>query len=221
MTNNIKSEQYIETSSSNGISCELCQNVISDPVTLPCLDTFCLACLQSYQFNPTPACPSCQTTFFILPGGLSALRYNKFTTKVITHLRILNINDDDKFCEICDPNHSANQMDSSYVNLAKRYCLECNQKFCFNCLAYHQRMKATSSHNVVELGIKSSEHVEQRPDESRWAWAASAEPEYTDAGACPFHHTEWRLSFFYSLALDEISLPSTLLPQCIERQFPR
>jgi len=127
-------------------SCGLCQKILSDPVTLPCLDSFCLACLESCQFSPTPACPLCQTTFFIPPERLREMPYNKFTEKVLMFHRITNQDVNDKLYDNCCPNRSANEAAAVSSSLVEKYCIECGQKFCSNCLAYHTRMKCTSSH---------------------------------------------------------------------------
>jgi len=158
MNNQLNHEQDVQDRS----SCRLCQKILSDLVTLPCLDSFCWACLESCQFNPTPDCPGCQTSLFIPAKGLGAMPYNKFTEKSLILLRICNQDVNNKLCDICCPKRSANKaaaVNSSLV--AEKYCLECEQKYCTNCLAYHTRMKCTRFHQVVELGIESSRQVQQ------------------------------------------------------------
>jgi len=216
MNNQFKQQQGVQDRS----SCGLCQKVLSDPVTLPCLDSFCLACLESYQFSPTPACPRCQTTFFIPAEGLRAMPYNKFTEKAVMLQRICNQDVNDKLCDICCQNRSANQAAAVSSALAEKYCLECGQKFCTNCLAYHTRMKCTSSHQVVELGIESSHQVQQvRKEKDQYCSTHSTERVLVQCLTCDelvcrlcheqhhsLHSCQWFTEEIKSSSLQEIDV---------------
>jgi len=143
--------------SSDMTQCGLCCKLVTDPITLPCLDSFCAHCLKTLSFDGIPSCPSCQTTFYIPSTGLQDMPYNKFTKKVVEIARISNKNIDDQFCDVCKLNAV---QDSSFVmSLAKKYCRDCHQKYCENCLRYHQLIKATNQHSVVALGQGVGRHL--------------------------------------------------------------
>ena len=57
-------------------------------------------------------------------------------------------------CDLCseenneDPNKTA-----------KWHCIQCGEKLCAQCCIHHKRVKATKSHELIEIGSESNEHL--------------------------------------------------------------
>ncbi|XP_017555498.2 V(D)J recombination-activating protein 1 [Pygocentrus nattereri] len=47
----------------NGVTCQVCEHLLSDPVQSPCLHLFCRTCIQKYSKSLGPQCPSCGILF--------------------------------------------------------------------------------------------------------------------------------------------------------------
>src|SRR5215470_16687824 len=116
-------------------TCGICEQFMTDPVTLPCLDSFCLSCLQSREELLT--CPTCKAELSLPPDTkLDSLPYSRFIKKVVDLERLANRKMNDKLCDVCRLRMSAVDTLPEAVN----YCLECHQKFCSSC---------TFSHNII------------------------------------------------------------------------
>uniref|UniRef100_W5LE49 V(D)J recombination-activating protein 1 n=1 Tax=Astyanax mexicanus TaxID=7994 RepID=W5LE49_ASTMX len=47
----------------NGVTCQVCEHLLSDPVQSPCLHLFCRTCIQKYSQSLGPQCPTCGLLF--------------------------------------------------------------------------------------------------------------------------------------------------------------
>ena len=139
---------------------------MSNPIVLPCLDSFCLECLMIHC-SPTelPNCPACGTASLIPTTNLQNLPFNRFVMKVIELQRIANECLEDEFCEVCSSEKSSACGKAQNVPAVK-YCRDCAQKFCTSCLKYHEAIRSTRKHKVVDLGSESSNTM--RLEEAVW-----------------------------------------------------
>jgi hypothetical protein len=118
--------------------CPKCRSLLNDPKTLPCMDTFCLKCLEDVQHSGEWAigsfCPECRQHFVIPSTGLQSLPVCSFIVKRI-HLRRIESQDGaNKLCEICIETTDG----SSIVSEAAAYCVTCQQKLCTRCWQCHR-----------------------------------------------------------------------------------
>jgi len=145
------------------IECPLCHQGIKDPRTLPCLDSFCLKCLEKNEFDGTftfPFPPSLRSPHPLIIhalcglapaplrcgvckmpyNGVKSLRCGVFIdslTKSITS----TVKDVNKVkCEGCDEEEAATM-----------HCVDCGQNFGATCVLSHRKMKMSSSHQMIPL----------------------------------------------------------------------
>lgn len=138
------------------LKCPVCQDVFTDPVTLPCGHHFCLTCIQAVWETDGPSegplfCPECQ---ILLPSDL-ALQVNSslqsrvrdFTAKTASSPVL---------CDHCIESPS----------VAVRTCLTCDASLCQAHALQHQQRSALREHTVVEvtedpLSLKCREHRDE------------------------------------------------------------
>lgn len=67
--------------------CPICSERFTDPISLPCIHTYCSKCINSYCSDKQPGdqmpCPVCRRKFSIPEGGLSVLPRNFFMEKLV------------------------------------------------------------------------------------------------------------------------------------------
>ncbi|XP_067650822.1 uncharacterized protein [Haliotis asinina] len=144
----------------NHLTCVICTEVYTDPVTLQCNHTFCKSCLLKYTKTQSEAikakfipCPSCrQRTKVTNPGNP--------VEEWVSHLKpshvIQGLMDDfgpgtEGFetgeCSVC-----RNQQKKTP---ATSWCSSCDSFFCYGCLNLHEAMPLSRNHEVVILSESS------------------------------------------------------------------
>ena len=127
--------------------CPVCAEIMVDPKMLPCIHTFCLKCLSRFWKDKMPCdkipCPLCRTEFEIPHGGLEQLQNNIFVQRLID-AQNTQMKDEAAKCDICSCRN--------IVKVAVRFCMECHQNFCDQCLEVHASMSSTKSHQLSSLG---------------------------------------------------------------------
>ncbi|XP_043855897.1 tripartite motif-containing protein 45 isoform X2 [Dromiciops gliroides] len=148
--------------------CPMCMELFKVPRILPCLHTFCTACLeqlepfsvlilrsphsettsegawlwdkQPQQLEPQLSilCPVCDTEVHLPPGGVKALTVDHLA---INEVLLQNLQEDTPgvVCDLC----SDREVDSR--------CLTCKVNLCQFCSQAHRRQKKTASHSVVPM----------------------------------------------------------------------
>ncbi|CAJ1067822.1 E3 ubiquitin-protein ligase TRIM11-like [Xyrichtys novacula] len=146
------------------LKCPVCQDVFTDPVTLPCGHDFCLTCIQTVWETDGPNegplfCPECQ---IFLPPDLvlqenSSLqtRVKDFTAKTSTQSQAAET-PPPILCDHCIETPS----------VAVRTCLTCDASLCRAHALQHQQRSALREHTVVEvmedpLSLKCREHRDE------------------------------------------------------------
>lgn len=114
--------------------CKLCMKSRTGMRILPCSDTFCLKCLESFKIqwdisNNSPKCPTCQVEFKMPQGGLKNLK-KKFIEQ-FTSIRQNRLT-----CANCMKNQAIN------------FCDECSSNYCPTCFELHERVPITSSRKL-------------------------------------------------------------------------
>ena len=140
-------------------SCSKCRQLVTDPTTLPCLDSLCGKCFKevcsSYANNSSSvgACPRCGDQFYLPTSHLQTLPDRGFIDTLVAVKKIANQNPSDNRCYIC------RQLSESAPVTPVSYCTECRQKMCSSCLRPHQMFPATKNHETVDLGVESADRV--------------------------------------------------------------
>jgi len=140
--------------------CCKCRQLLTDPRTLPCLDSLCGKCLRevchSYSDNLAgmAACPRCGDQFN-LPNDTQALPDHGFIDTLVALKKIANENMGNANCDTC----KLLSVGSEAVAAAEYYCIECRQRMCAFCARPHPVCSSTKNHNVVDLGLDSAQKV--------------------------------------------------------------
>ncbi|KAI0221908.1 hypothetical protein LSAT2_026839 [Lamellibrachia satsuma] len=132
------------------LTCRICLEAFSQPRMLPCLHTFCHACLQQCIRTTGPdedsiACPTCRSRTPIPPGGAAGFKANFFVSSLQDALSLGGR----RLCENC-----------SEQQVATARCLDCRDFLCDVCCDAHKRTKLTKRHQVLTMEeLQQGEHT--------------------------------------------------------------
>ena len=143
----------------NLTKCSKCRQLLTDPTTLPCLDSLCAKCFievcDAYRDNTEGVanCPRCGDPF---PANDSeALPDPGFIDTLVALKKIASQNLEDDNCDICKQLAT----NSEPVAAAEYYCIQCRQRMCAGCARPHPVCSASKNHNLVGLGVASAKQV--------------------------------------------------------------
>ena len=135
------------------LTCAVCQELYSIPKTLPCLHTFCAACLKAYgaaraKHRPNNnqklvECPTCRGTTEN-ENGVDGITTNFVYANLVDHLKIhIQLESEEVVrCGKCD---------ESIAAPAIEFCYDCSSPLCDFCLKMHERVKDLQSHKHCSL----------------------------------------------------------------------
>lgn len=138
------------------LKCPICLEIYIDPKYLPCLHTFCRACLQSYITSSFKgktmetktkvefSCPICRTVVH----SPYPVRIEEITNLFPSNRAITSVLDKQKkligkLCDSC--------LSEEVENPAKTWCKVCCAAFCDDCTKYHRKMPISKKHKLVQL----------------------------------------------------------------------
>ena len=142
--------------------CPICCETFREPRVLPCIHTFCLTCLKEYGKDKNPgdgiACPVCRLVSTLPKTGFAGFPKNFFIDKLLEARNASDRRDSTK-CDVC---MCSRKMDGTggEVNIASKYCAECQENMCDPCSQKHLSMKISKLHRMFPLG--------SLPDELQW-----------------------------------------------------
>lgn len=123
--------------------CSICQDVFSEPVSIPCGHSFCFTCITSH-WNDSHAirCPKCQTVF----EGRPELCENSFAKEMSEQIRarrqngVIPMPGKLIFCDVCVGKKTK----------ALKSCLVCLTSYCESHLEPHLRVATLKIHKLIE-----------------------------------------------------------------------
>ncbi|VDH90060.1 Hypothetical predicted protein [Mytilus galloprovincialis] len=136
-------------------TCSICLEKLKSPKSLPCLHTFCELCIGEFILSterraghklksyPCPVCrsvvtptkPKDETSLWA-----SALPHNFLIASLMDQSESTGTKQE---CHMCKKQNKQ--------NLATRWCRECSEAFCDDCLQLHNLMKFSADHRVVKI----------------------------------------------------------------------
>ena len=146
------------------VSCPVCSEIFTDPRHLPCLHSFCLACLKRWHQTSQGTtnrqdlitCPTCRAPTSVPESGdLNDLPTSFYQNGLIDVLAIKECNNTQVTCGNC----GEKSFDSSY-------CFECCIFYCEDCVTAHKKMRSSKNHRVLalkEFNDKDYEDILKRP----------------------------------------------------------
>ena len=162
------------------LTCAVCTELFTEPKTLPCLHTFCAACLQGYgkaraKHRPDNSpkiveCPTCRRTTEN-ENGVDGITTNFVYANLVDHLKIHNKLSEEEvvLCGKCD---------ESIAAPAVAFCYDCSSPLCDFCTKMHERVTNLRSHRYCSL------------KEIKGATEISAKPAIQPVPLCQKHNTE-------------------------------
>ncbi|GFY37314.1 brain tumor protein [Trichonephila inaurata madagascariensis] len=127
--------------------CSLCHEKFTSPKVLPCLHTFCKACLERVQDNCEKLkCPKCEHDCALPPQGVSGL---------LSDYAVINVLESDA---IERPPLSCTGCKTKDTHAVAR-CFNCANYLCPNCVMAHQFMHCFEGHTVIDLKDESMNGV--------------------------------------------------------------
>ena len=134
------------------LTCPVCLDLYTNPKTLPCLHSFCEACIEKLPQDKEGetyylSCPTCRHRTELPGGGAGAfpVAFHINNLKEIYSL-LKKVSDPQEVT--CDNCTAAN---------ATGYCNDCNQLLCTECIGMHKKWARFASHQITSLDeVKSS-----------------------------------------------------------------
>ena len=142
------------------VSCSVCGDIYKEPKQLPCLHSFCLACLnelaRTRAVNGNIQCPLCQRQVAVPQSGtFETLPSSFYINSLLDVLAIKQCGTSNVSCGNC----ATKSQESSY-------CFQCSRFWCCDCLNAHNILRENKEHRVVALKdfqAKDFEDVFKRP----------------------------------------------------------
>ena len=128
------------------LTCPVCLDLYTNPKTLPCLHSFCKACIEKFPQDKEGetnylSCPTCRHRTE-LPGGGAGVFPVAFTLNNLKEVHSLMKKVSDPQQVTCD--------NCTTVN-ATGYCKDCSKFFCQKCRDIHKGWAPFASHLMMDL----------------------------------------------------------------------
>ena len=128
------------------LTCPVCFDLYTNPKTLPCLHSFCEACIERFPQDKEGetyylSCPTCRHRTE-LPGGGAGAFPVAFTLNNLkdAHSLLKKVSDPQQVT--CDNCTTAN---------ATGYCKDCSKFFCTECDGVHKKWAPFANHQMMDL----------------------------------------------------------------------
>ena len=127
------------------LSCKICYEIYKKPKQLPCLHSFCVACLnrlaETRAVNGKIQCPLCKKEVYVPESGTFENFPSSFYINSL--LDVLAIKECGAIRVTCGNCDKPNEQSS--------YCFECTKFWCGECLNGHNILKENKEHRVTAL----------------------------------------------------------------------
>ncbi|XP_033100084.1 tripartite motif-containing protein 2-like [Anneissia japonica] len=137
------------------LECPICMKRLTQPRTLPCLHTYCLACLETWvEVQSELKCPLCSGTYPVPEGGVQKLAPNTTINNLLEYVETMEKTEEEDpqkllcMCRKSPPTH---------------FCKECVENVCIDCKQSHKSSRLKSKKHTLyplnELVIPSVKEV--------------------------------------------------------------
>ncbi|KAI8489422.1 hypothetical protein Bbelb_328650 [Branchiostoma belcheri] len=151
------------------LTCGICRNIYEKPRVLPCLHTFCAACLEKLRTENEITCAICRKQVPLGAEGVSGLPPNFYVNSLLDFRNLQAKKRARVSCQMCES-----------VASIEGTCWDCQHLLCKNCITAHRNTPALKNHYIITLDdLKNPRSRSQ----------------YTRAKNCT-KHTDQRLIFY-------------------------
>ncbi|XP_070549816.1 E3 ubiquitin-protein ligase TRIM56-like [Ptychodera flava] len=124
----------------NFLLCVICSERYKGAKVLPCLHSFCEACLcKLVKKESSLTCPVCRRSHDLSDKGVAGISSNIFLNDLVGLFSERDKEGESSKCEGCEEGESA------------KHCIECALDVCNNCAKTHVRSRVSKSHRLVPL----------------------------------------------------------------------
>lgn len=138
-------QKVIADLSEDFLQCSICMNQYNKPLMLPCVHSFCCACLEEYERNLQHqpfSCPTCRRIVDLPESGVKDLPRNFFLVNLIEKLETVeNLTNESPTvrCRFCN----------SDINIL--FCNDCKIHICETCKDTHFSLPGMSGHVITAV----------------------------------------------------------------------
>ena len=127
------------------LSCKICYEIYKEPKQLPCLHSFCVACLnrlaETRAVNGKIQCPLCERQVDVPESGtFENFPVSFYINSLLDVLAIKECGTTQVTCGNCDKKSEQSS-----------YCFDCSQFWCGECLNGHNILRENKEHRVTAL----------------------------------------------------------------------
>ena len=127
------------------LSCKICYEIYKEPKQLPCLHSFCVACLnrlaETRAVNGKIQCPLCQRQIDVPESGtFENFPVSFYINSLLDVLAIKDCGATRVTCGNCDKKSDQSS-----------YCFDCSKFWCGECLNGHNILRENKEHRVTAL----------------------------------------------------------------------
>ncbi|KAJ8377053.1 hypothetical protein SKAU_G00076330 [Synaphobranchus kaupii] len=140
-------------------SCAICLDLLKDPVTIPCGDSYCMGCIKGcwdqYDHTGVSSCPQCRETFTPRP----VLRKNTMLAEVVEKLKKTGLQAAPPTHCYAGPGEVVCDVCTGRKRKAVKSCLVCLASYCETHLKLHNELHSGNTHNVINATGHLQENI--------------------------------------------------------------
>ncbi|XP_065118301.1 tripartite motif-containing protein 16-like [Paramisgurnus dabryanus] len=130
--------------------CSICQDLLKDPVTIPCGHSYCMSCITDcWDQKRNYSCPQCRQTFNTRPDLYKNTMLAEVVEKLTDRSAVSSAGPEDVKCDVCT--------ERKYK--AIKSCLVCLNSYCQTHFEQHEAFHTGKRHKVIDVTGRLQEMI--------------------------------------------------------------